>query len=88
MNQRLKMTTLQAIRSRLAVELALDPAQFAPDRPFGELGIDSLTLTECLFKLEDEFSVSLGSTGAMPATLRELAALIDRLLAEKRSAGD
>lgn len=77
------MNTLLVTQRILAKELDLDFARLDPALPLGELGIDSLTLTESLFKLEDEFSVSFEGLEETPRTLQEIADLIDRLITEK-----
>ena len=53
------MTTLQTVQKIIATELDVDPATLDPARPLQELGIDSLTVMECLFKIEDEFKISI-----------------------------
>lgn len=82
-NDRVRVHTLEAVQLFLAEELALDPAKLDPELPLGELGIDSLMLMECFFKLEDEFGISLEGSGATPNTIGEITDLIDGLLAAK-----
>jgi acyl carrier protein len=78
------MTTLRTIQQLLAGELSVDIATLDPVRPLDELGIDSLALIECMFKLEDRFGISIGTAESRVETLQDLAVLIDRLVAEKR----
>lgn len=77
------MTTLQTIQHLLAAELSLDVDALDPARPLDELGIDSLALIECMFKLEDEFGISVANHDANVKTLQDIANLVDRLVAEK-----
>lgn len=80
------MSSLQAVRALLSKEFELDEAILDASTPFDQLGIDSLTLTECLFMIEDRFDIRLDSTDAAPHTLQELVDMIDRGLAAKRAA--
>lgn len=82
-NERGRSNTLQAVQRLLADRLELDPAKLDPAVPLEELGIDSLTLTECIFNLEDEFSISMQNSEVKPNTLQEIADLIDRVVAAK-----
>jgi acyl carrier protein len=74
-------TTLQAVQKLIAAELELDPAALDPSRPLEELGIDSLSVMECLFKIEDEFKISVAGTSLAVTTLQEIADMVDSLLA-------
>ena len=78
------MTTLHTIQQLLASELSLDIASLDPARPLEELGIDSLAVIECMFKLEDQFGISVANHDANAKTLQDIADLVDRLVAEKK----
>lgn len=80
------MTTLQTIQQMLANELSLDASALDPTRPLADLGIDSLAVIECMFKLEDKFGISVANNDANARTLKDLADLVDRLLAAKNLA--
>ena len=80
------MTTLQTIQQMLANELSLDASALDPTRPLADLGIDSLAVIECMFKLEDKFGISVANDDANARTLQDLADLVDRLLAAKNLA--
>ena len=77
------MTTLQTVQKLIASELDLDPAALDPNRPLQELGIDSLTVMECLFKIEDEFEISVSSSGLAVTTLQDIADMVDALVLAK-----
>lgn len=53
------MDTLARIKDLTIKELALDPATIDPNAPLADLGVDSLTLIEFMFKIEDEFGVKV-----------------------------
>jgi len=75
------MSTLQTVQNLIATELDLDPAALDPGRPLDELGIDSLSVMECLFKIEDEFKISVAGSSLAVTTLQEIADMVDSLLA-------
>lgn len=77
------MTTLQTVQRIIAAELDVDPAELDPARPLQELGVDSLTVMECLFKIEDEFKISVDSSGLAVRTLQDIADLVDSLVLAK-----
>ena len=77
------MSTLQTVQKLIASALDLDPETLDPVRPLEELGIDSLTVMECLFKIEDEFKISIANSDLAVRTLQDIADMVDSLLAAK-----
>jgi acyl carrier protein len=53
------MDTLARIRELAAKEFSLDTAALDPAAPLDTLGIDSLSFIEFMFKIEEEFGVSV-----------------------------
>ena len=53
------MQTLDRIKELAVKELSLDPGKLDPDAPLADLGVDSLTFIEFMFKIEDEFGVKV-----------------------------
>ncbi len=53
------MDTLARIKDLATKELSLDPAKIDPNAPLADLGVDSLTFIEFMFKIEDEFGVKV-----------------------------
>jgi acyl carrier protein len=54
------MDTLARIKDLATKELSLDPGKLAdPNAPLADLGVDSLTFIEFMFKVEDEFGVKV-----------------------------
>jgi acyl carrier protein len=80
------MKTLQTVQQLLAGELSLPVESLDPVLPLDELGIDSLTLIECMFKLEDKFGISVATSEINVNTLQDIADMVDRLVAEKDAA--
>jgi acyl carrier protein len=77
------MTTIAKIKSLVATELDIPEEQLNPARPLEELGVDSLSVIELMFKLEDVFHIKFPDERVPLRNLAELAALVDRLLASK-----
>ncbi len=77
------MSTIDAIRQLMNQEFGLDAAALGADTPFVELGMDSLTMVDFIFKVEDAFSVSIDFDDAQQdPTLAGFARLIDTLRAQ------
>jgi acyl carrier protein len=53
------MDTLARIKHLAVKELSLDAAKVDPTAPLADIGMDSLTLIEFMFKVEDEFGVKV-----------------------------
>jgi acyl carrier protein len=77
------MTTLQTVQKLIATELDMDIAKLDPNMPLQDLGIDSLTVMECLFKIEDEFKISVEGSNLAVSTLQDIADLVDGLVRAK-----
>ncbi len=55
----------------------------SPEATLTELGLDSLTIVELLFDVEDEFGIEVPEERATFQTLAEAAALVDELVQAK-----
>ena len=55
-------------------------------RPLEELGVDSLTVIEAMFLLENEFKVDMPSGQVPIRTVQDIADLVNHLLLEKDAA--
>ena len=53
------METLARIKDLAAKEFSIDPNGLDPKAPLDTLGIDSLSFIEFMFKVEEEFGVSV-----------------------------
>ena len=53
------MDTLSRIKELAANELSLDAAKLDPSAPLESLGVDSLSFIEFMFKVEEEFGVTV-----------------------------
>jgi acyl carrier protein len=53
------MDTLARIKDMAAKEFSLDPGALDPTAPLDSIGVDSLSFIEFMFKIEEEFGVSV-----------------------------
>jgi len=53
------MDTLARIKEMAAKEFSIDPGGLDPNAPLDTLGVDSLSFIEFMFKIEEEFGVSV-----------------------------
>jgi len=53
------MDTLARIKEMAAKEFSIDPNGLDPNAPLDTLGVDSLSFIEFMFKIEEEFGVSV-----------------------------
>lgn len=74
------MDTLSQIQKMLSKEYGLPMERLAPEQPLADLGIDSLTTIEFMFKLEDQFSISLAEERGSLTTVGDIAAIVDAVL--------
>ena len=81
------MTTLETLQTLLADSYKLDPGRIAPDATLETLGVDSLGLLEVLFEIEDRFGIQVPTERPELHTVADVAAYIDRLVAEQKGRG-
>lgn len=81
------MSTLESLQELLMKDYALTREQLVPEADLGSLGIDSLGLVELIFAAEDRFGIQIPNEDVALRTLGDVAAYVDRLLAERRAGG-
>ena len=69
----------------LSKKYDVDPDAISPEATLTELGLDSLTIVELLFDVEDEFGIEVPEERVTFQTLAEAAALVDELVQAKGS---
>jgi len=74
--------TVTALLDLIKQKFDIDPSTIDPDKPIFEFGIDSLSLAELLFSVEETFGITLPDVRDEVETLAGLAAVIDRVKAE------
>ncbi len=80
------MNTLATVQRIIADQTGLFAMDLQPTRPLEELGIDSLTVIESMFLLEDEFKVEIPGGQAPIRTIQDIADLVEQLLLKRDSA--
>ncbi len=77
------MTPYAFLAEVLSEKYDVDPTTISPEATLTELGLDSLTVVELLFDVEDEFEIEIPEERATFETLAEAAALVDELVQAK-----
>ena len=74
------MNSIERLQDLIHEQFDVDKSNIDPDAPFATYDIDSLTLAELLFAVEDEFHVTVPDSAATSiTTLRGLAHMLDGL---------
>ena len=77
------MTPYAFMAKVLSEKYDVDGDVISPEATLTELGLDSLTVVELLFDVEDEFEVEIPEERATFETLAEAAALVEELVQAK-----
>jgi acyl carrier protein len=78
------MTTLQTLQDILVRDYRLTSEQVAPAAVLVTLGLDSLSVLELMFKIEDQFHLKItGDTPTDLITVSDVVIYIDGLLASQ-----
>jgi acyl carrier protein len=81
------MNTLQTLQDILVRDYQLTREQLEPDAVLATLGLDSLSVLELMFKIEDRFQLKiLGDTPTDLTTVGDVVLYIDGLLAAQAGA--
>jgi acyl carrier protein len=75
------MSSLKELQDLIQEKYGLDPAALDPHASMRDKGMDSLTLVEFVFAVEDHFKISMPDQDVNIDTLAELAAMVDKALA-------
>ena len=77
------MTPYEFLANVLTEKYDVAREAISPEATLTELGLDSLTVVELLFDVEDEFEIEVPEERATFQTLAEAAALVDELVQAK-----
>ena len=77
------MTPYEFIAEVLTEKYDVAQNIISPEATLAELGLDSLTVVELLFDVEDEFEIEVPEERANFQTLAEAAALVEELVQAK-----
>ncbi len=74
------MSTLDRLTHLIHDKFGVELSVIDPDAPFASYDLDSLTVAELMFEIDDAFHVTVPDSAATTVTtLRQLATLIDGL---------
>lgn len=80
------MNTLQTIQRMMAEQFELKEEYLVPDAQLESLGLDSLSVIEFMFNLEDEFKIKLSDERVEIKTIRDITNIVERLVTEQKGA--
>lgn len=78
------MELLPKIQSMLQEQFGLTAEQVQPEKTLADLGIESLSVIEFMFELENAFGIEFSQEGAPPRTVADLVALVTEAVAKKK----
>jgi len=78
------MSTLQTIQRMIAEQFELKPEDLVPEATLESLGLDSLSVIEFMFNIEDEFKIKLSNELLENIkTLQDVVDIIEKQVAEQ-----
>lgn len=77
------MSSLEEIQDLIQKKYGVEPGALDPHASMREHGIDSLTLVEFLFAVEDHYGISVPEKYSDVDTLADLAAAVDEIRASQ-----
>lgn len=80
------MSSLQIIQNKLVEQLDLKIEDLTPDASLESLGLDSLSVIELMFNIEDELKIKLPDERAELKTLRDVVNVLDKAISEQKGA--
>lgn len=78
------MSSLQTIQNMMVKQFDLKPEDLTPDATLEGLGLDSLSVIEFTFNLEDELKITMPEERVELETLQDVVNLVDKLVAEQK----
>jgi acyl carrier protein len=75
--------TLKQLQDLIVEKYGIAAEELQPERTLADFGLDSLSQVELLFSVEEHFNIEIPEERAHVASLNELAALVDAIVAEK-----
>lgn len=78
------MSSLETIQRMMAEQFDLQIEMLTPDAELESLGVDSLSVIEFMFNIEDEFNIKLPDERVEIKTVQDVASIVDRLMAEQK----
>lgn len=78
------MSSLQTIQRLMVEQFDLKIENLTPDAQLEGLGLDSLSVIEFMFKLEDEFNIKLTDERVEIKTVQDVANFVDKVIADQK----
>ncbi|HUW75195.1 MAG TPA: acyl carrier protein [Gallionella sp.] len=80
------MSSLQTIQRMMAEQFDLKPEDLTPDAQLDSLGLDSLSVIEFMFTLEDELNIKIANDRVEDfKTVGDVADIIDKIIAAQKA---
>lgn len=79
------MSSLPTIQRMMVEQFDLKPEDLTPDATLESLGLDSLSVIEFMFNLEDELKIKMSDERVDIKTLQDVTNLVDSLIAEQHA---
>ena len=79
------MSTLTIVQEMIATSAEIPIEKLDPNSPLEALEVDSLTVLEVMFDLEEKFGIKMPEERVPVRTVQDIADLVDRLVAEQAS---
>lgn len=80
------MSSLPTIQRMLVEQFDLKIEDLTPEATLESLGLDSLSVIEFMFNLEDELNIKMSDERVELKTLQDVTNLVDKLAAEQTGA--
>lgn len=78
------MSSLQTIQRMMVEQFDLKLENLHPDAQLESLGLDSLSVIEFMFNLEDELKIKLPDERVEIKTIQDVANIVDKIIAEQK----
>ena len=78
------MSSLQTIQRMMVEQFDLKLEDLSPEAQLDNLGLDSLSVIEFMFNLEDELKIKLTDERVELKTVGDVAKVVDRIIAEQK----
>jgi acyl carrier protein len=78
------MSSLQTIQNMMVKQFDLKLEDLTPDATLEGLGLDSLSVIEFTFNLEDELKITMPEERVELKTLQDVVNLVDKIVAEQK----
>jgi acyl carrier protein len=74
---------MAVIQQLIAASAEVPVESLDPHRPLEELNVDSLTVLEVMFDIEEKFKIKMPEERVPIKTVQDIADLVDRLIAQQ-----